>query len=73
VNENTWVQLGYLHQFWYETVEDRAADGSDSTDFFTRRNRVMLLGQAAEKVHFFLNYDAASGGAPVRLGRTTLC
>jgi hypothetical protein len=63
VNENTWVQLGYLHQFWFETVEDRAADGSDSTDFFTRRNRFMLLGQAAEKVHFFLNYDAASGGA----------
>jgi hypothetical protein len=63
VNENTWVQLGYLHQFWYETIEDRTADGSNSNDFFTRRNRVMLLGQAAENIHFFLNYDAPSGAA----------
>lgn len=63
VNENTWVQLGYLHQFWYQTVEDAAADGSNTNDFFTRRNRVMLLGQAAEKVHFFLNYDAPSSGS----------
>jgi hypothetical protein len=61
VNENTWVQLGYLHQFWFESVEDKTADGSDSRDFFTRRNRFMLLGQGAENIHFFLNYDAASG------------
>jgi hypothetical protein len=64
VSETTWVQLGYLHQFWFESVDDGAATQDDRTnDFFTRRNRVMLLGQAAEKVHFFLNYDAASGGA----------
>jgi hypothetical protein len=62
VNENTWVQLGYLHQFWYEQIEDSKA-GSNSNDFFTRRNRIMLLGQAAEQVHFFVNYDAASGNA----------
>ena len=63
VNENAWVQLGYLHQFWYESVDEGAADGSRSGDFFTRRNRIMLLGQAAEKVFFFVNYDAASGAA----------
>jgi len=62
VNENAWVQLGYLHQFWYESVDDKNA-GDRSNDFFTRRNRIMLLGQAAEKVHFFVNYDAASGSA----------
>jgi hypothetical protein len=69
VSETTWVQLGYLHQFWYQTVDDAAGvDGDErSSEFFTRRNRVMLLGQAAEKVHFFLNYDAASGnGAGAR-------
>jgi hypothetical protein len=62
VNETAWVQLGYLHQFWFESV-DGAADGDWSSDFFTRRNRIMLLGQAADKVHFFVNYDAASGNA----------
>lgn len=62
VNEHTWVQLGYLHQFWYETVEDAKA-GDASNDFFTRRNRIMLLGQAAEQVHFFVNYDAPAGAA----------
>jgi hypothetical protein len=64
VSDTTWVQLGYLHQFWYESVEDGAATGDDRTnDFFTRRNRVMLLGQATDQIHFFLNYDAASGNA----------
>lgn len=63
VNENAWVQLGYLHQYWYESVDEGTADGSRSSDFFTRRNRIMLLGQAAEKVFFFVNYDAAAGGA----------
>jgi len=63
VSETTWVQLGYLHQFWYQSVDDGAGvagDRSRSSEFFTRRNRVMLLGQATETVHFFLNYDAAS-------------
>jgi hypothetical protein len=64
IDENTWVQLGYLHQFWFQSVDDGAATGSDRTsDFFTRRNRVMLLGQATESIHFFLNYDAAAGSA----------
>ena len=64
VSETTWVQLGYLHQFWYQSVDDGAASGSDrSNDFFTRRNRVMLLGQATDKIFFFVNYDAASGSA----------
>lgn len=64
VNENTWVQLGYLHQFWYQSIDDGAGVAGDrnrSNDFFTRRNRIMLLGQAAEKVHFFVNYDAPAG------------
>jgi hypothetical protein len=63
VSETTWVQLGYLHQFWYQTVDDGAGGTDRTNDFFTRRNRVMLLGQAADKVHFFVNYDAASGSA----------
>lgn len=63
VSDTTWVQLGYLHQFWYQSVDDGAASGDDpSNEFFTRRSRVMLLGQATENVHFFLNYDAASAG-----------
>jgi hypothetical protein len=68
VSETTWVQLGYLHQFWYQSVDDGAASGDDrSNEFFTRRNRVMLLGQATDTIHFFLNYDAAAGsGAGVR-------
>ena len=68
VSETTWVQLGYLHQFWYQSVDDGAASGSDpSNEFFTRRSRVMLLGQATENIHFFLNYDAAAGnGAGAR-------
>jgi hypothetical protein len=64
VSDTTWVQLGYLHQFWYESVDDGAPSAdSRSNDFFTRRNRVMLLGQATDQIHFFLNYDAASGNA----------
>jgi hypothetical protein len=66
VSDTTWVQLGYLHQFWWESVDDGAGvegDRSRSSDFFTRRSRVMLLGQATETIHFFLNYDAASGSA----------
>jgi len=68
VSETTWVQLGYLHQFWYQSVDDGAASGDDrSNEFFTRRNRVMLLGQATDSIWFFLNYDAASGsGAGAR-------
>lgn len=63
VSDTAWVQLGYLHQAWYQSVDDGTADGSRSNDFFTRRNRIMLLGQGAENVHFFVNYDAASGSA----------
>ncbi|MFU8894745.1 MAG: porin [Gammaproteobacteria bacterium] len=63
VSDTAWVQMGYLHQFWYQSIDDGTADGSRSDDFFTRRNRFMLLGQAADNVHFFLNYDAASGNA----------
>jgi hypothetical protein len=64
VSDTTWVQLGYLHQFWFQSVDDGAPSADDrSYDFFTRRSRVMLLGQATENVHFFLNYDAASGNA----------
>ncbi|MFU8820238.1 MAG: porin [Gammaproteobacteria bacterium] len=70
VSDTTWVQLGYLHQFWYQSVDDGAGVAGDrerSSEFFTRRNRVMLLGQATENVHFFLNYDAAAGnGAGAR-------
>ena len=63
VSDTAWVQLGYLHQFWYQSIDNGTADGSRSNDFFTRRNRIMLLGQGAENVHFFVNYDAASGSA----------
>lgn len=70
VSDTTWVQLGYLHQFWYQSVDDAAGEPGDpsrSSEFFTRRNRVMLLGQATDNVFFFLNYDAASGsGAGAR-------
>lgn len=71
VSETTWVQLGYLHQFWYESVEDKNV-GSRSSDFFTRRSRVMLLGQATETIHFFLNYDAAAGAATESAGSPVL-
>ena len=38
VSDTTWVQLGYLHQFWYQSVDDGAASGDDpSNEFFTRR------------------------------------
>jgi hypothetical protein len=64
VSDTTWVQLGYLHQFWYQSVDDGAASGDDpSNEFFTRRSRVMLLGQATENIYFFLNYDAANSSA----------
>jgi hypothetical protein len=66
VSETTWVQLGYLHQFWWEVVDDGAGVEGDrdwSSDFFTRRSRVMLLGQATDQIHFFLNYDAPAGAA----------
>lgn len=66
VDDTTWVQLGYLHQFWYQSIDDGAGtigDRTRSSDFFNRRSRVMLLGQATESIHFFLNYDAASGSA----------
>jgi hypothetical protein len=71
VSDTTWVQLGYLHQFWYQSVDDGAGvvgDRDRSSEFFTRRSRVMLLGQATETVHFFLNYDAASVGFAVPAG-----
>lgn len=65
-DDTTNVQLGYLHHFWYQSVDDAAGvpgDRTRSSDFFTRRSRVMLLGQVTESIHFFLNYDAASGSA----------
>lgn len=54
VEDDLWLQVGYLHQFWAQAdVED-----GPYNDFFTRRNRLLLQGQVHESVEFLVNYDA---------------
>lgn len=64
VDEDTWIQLGFLGQFRYEAAENRAGTDSDywSSQFFTRRARVMGLGSVHENVRFFFSTDVPNTG-----------
>ena len=64
VDENMWIQLGFLLQLQYETVEDIAGTNNDewSNDFFTRRARILALGSVHEKVKFFFDTDVPNAG-----------
>lgn len=71
--ENKWVQVHFLLQVWGQFKEyyDAAPDGlgesptDDSTvdkSFFLRRSRIMLKGQVAKNVTFFMETDDFNAG-----------
>lgn len=64
VDENTWIQFGFLTQLQYETIEDAAGTDNDSwsQEFFTRRARILAQGSVHEKVKFFFDTDLPNAG-----------
>ncbi|MDO3379890.1 porin [Geoalkalibacter halelectricus] len=64
VDEDTWLQLGFLAQLQYETVENAAGTDNNkwSNEFFTRRARILAMGSVHEKVKFFFDTDVPNAG-----------
>jgi hypothetical protein len=64
VDENNWIQFGFLAQLQYEAVEDAAGVANDkwSNEFFTRRARILAQGAVHEKVQFFFDTDLPNAG-----------
>ncbi len=64
VDEHLWIQLGFLGQVQYETVEDAAGTDNDewSNEFFFRRARILAVGSVHEKVKFFFDTDVPNAG-----------
>jgi len=57
-DSNCWMQLGVLGQPQFLYTDK----GTDKEDFFLRRGRIMLTGQAMDGVMFFVETDAANAG-----------
>lgn len=64
VDEDTWLQLGFLAQLQYETIEDAAGTDNNkwSNEFFTRRARILAMGSVHEYVKFFFDTDVPNAG-----------
>ncbi len=64
VDEDTWIQLGFLGQVQFEAIEDAAGTDNDkwSSDFFTRRARILAMGSVHENVKFFFDTDVSNAG-----------
>jgi hypothetical protein len=64
VDEDTWLQLRFIAQLQVEAVENAAGIAGDkwSTDFFTRRARIMGSGSVHSKVKFFFSTDVPNTG-----------
>jgi len=57
-DSNCWMQLGVLVQPHFLYTDD----GTDKEDFFLRRGRIILSGQAMDGVMFFVETDSANAG-----------
>jgi hypothetical protein len=63
VNEDVWMQLGFLGQIQFEAVEDGSGNGDKwSNDFFARRARIMGMGSVHKNVKFFFDTDVPNAG-----------
>jgi hypothetical protein len=64
VDDDIWIQFGFLAQLQYETVENAAGSNNNkwSNDFFARRARFLAMGSVHEKVRFFFNTDIPNAG-----------
>jgi hypothetical protein len=63
VNEDVWMQLGFLGQMWVETVEDNAGESDKwSKDFYFRRARILGMGSVHKNVKFFFDTDVPNSG-----------
>jgi hypothetical protein len=63
VNEDVWMQLGFLGQGWFEAVEDNAGDNDEwSKDFYFRRFRILGQGSVHKNVKFFFDTDVPNSG-----------
>lgn len=63
VNEDVWMQVGFLGQMQFEMVEDGTGSGDKWTnDFFARRARIMGMGSVHKNVKFFFDTDVPNAG-----------
>jgi hypothetical protein len=63
INENLWMQVGFLAQGWFEAVEDNAGDNDEwSNDFYFRRVRILGQGSVYKNVKFFFDTDVPNSG-----------
>ncbi len=64
VDDDTWIQLGFLGQFRFETGQNKAGVNEDhwNYEFYTRRARIMGLGSVHENVRFFFSTDVPNTG-----------
>ena len=64
VDENAWMQIGFLGQLQFETVENAAGTDNNkwSSEFFVRRARILAQGSVHEKVKFFFDTDLPNSG-----------
>jgi hypothetical protein len=63
VNEDMWIQIGFLGQAQFEAVQDGSGNNNKwSNDFFARRARLMGQGSVHEKVKFFFDTDIPNAG-----------
>ncbi len=64
VDEDTWIELGFLGQMQFESIENEAGLNNNrwSNEFFTRRARLMAQGSVHEMVKFVFTTDVPNTG-----------
>jgi hypothetical protein len=64
VDEETWIEFGFLAQMQFESIEDAAGVNNNewSSEFFTRRARIMAQGSVHEMVKFVFTTDVPNAG-----------
>ncbi len=64
VDDDQWIQLGFLGQFRAESHQDLGGGEQDrwTAEFYTRRARIMALGSVHPNVRFFLATDVPNTG-----------
>jgi hypothetical protein len=74
VNEDVWMQVGFLGQVWFEAVEDNAGTNNDewSKDFYFRRARILGQGSVHKYVKFFFDTDVPNSGKKGNTGDNDL-
>ncbi len=64
VDEDTWLELGFLGQVQFESIENQAGLNNNrwSSELFTRRARIMGQGSVHEMVKFIFTTDVPNTG-----------